>query len=125
MLIDVEIAVRLQLQIETPVMREQFQHVIKESDASGHLIAPAPLDGEGDLNLRLFAGALDASFSHRRDAPCERPSSSHVSWSAVSKRSACSRGPSVMRTHPSQPWSVERSRTRMPRRRMCSTKEVA
>src|SRR4029077_8367915 len=103
MLVHIEIAARLQSQIEAAVMREQFQHVIKEPDAGRHLVASSPFNRERDLNLRLFADPLDASFSHRCHAPCAMPSSSSVSWSAVSNRSACARGPSVMRTHPSQP----------------------
>src|SRR5271169_4041762 len=103
MLVHVQIAAGVQLQIKPPVMREQFQHVVKEPDAGGHLIATAPLHRERNLNLRLFADPLDTSLPHCRDAPCAITSSSNVSWSALSNRSAWSRGPSVMRMHPSQP----------------------
>jgi hypothetical protein len=46
MLVDIEIAAGLEFQIEASMMSEEFQHVVKEPDASGHLIAPAPLNGE-------------------------------------------------------------------------------
>src|SRR5579862_1863939 len=103
MLVHVEIALCLQLQVKAAMMREQFQHVIKEADAGRHVVSPPPLDGERDLNLRFFADAIDASLSHRLDAPGAMPSSSQVSCKAASKRSACARGPNVIRTQPSHP----------------------
>src|SRR5580658_6073605 len=66
----------------------QFQHVIQEANTGRHLVASASLNGERDLNLRLFADALDVSLSHRRGAPFAMPSSSKTSCSAVSNRSA-------------------------------------
>jgi hypothetical protein len=42
MLIDIQIARRLQLQIETTVLGEQFQHVVEKTNPSGNVItAPA------------------------------------------------------------------------------------
>src|SRR5205823_723258 len=121
-LIHVEIAARLEFQIEAAMMREQFEHVVKEANTGGDPIASAPFDSERDLNLRFLTDAFNTSLSHTCGAPCGIPNSAIVLVSASSNRSVCSCGPSVMRTHPVQPWSLDRSRTRMPRRRMCSTK---
>src|SRR5579872_2164246 len=125
MLIDVEVPVSLQLQIKSSVMREEFQHVIEKTDPGRYLIAATAFDRQRNLNLRFLAHSLDMSLSHARDAPCAIPNSSCVCRNALSKLSACSRGPRVMRTHPSHPRSADRSLTRIPRCRINSTNREA
>src|SRR5208282_4724477 len=70
MLIHVEIATRPERQVESSVVREELQHMVEEPDAGGHLIAPASLNGQRDLYLCFFAGALDTSSSHGWGSPC-------------------------------------------------------
>ena len=65
-----QIAVGLELQIESAMMGKQLQHVVEETYAGGHLIAAASLDGQGQLNLRFLAHAVYGSLPHRRQAPC-------------------------------------------------------
>src|SRR5579863_4514936 len=103
MLIYVKITARLQFEVETPVMCKQLQHVIEETNARRYLISPAPFDRQGNLDLRFLAVSLDRSLPHDFDAPCAIPSSSKVSCNAASNRSVSARGPSVIRTQPSQP----------------------
>src|SRR5579863_635886 len=103
MLVHVEIAICLELQVEASVVREEFEHVIKETNARGYFVAPAPFNRERNLNLRFFAQTLDSSFSHAGVAPWRMPSSVKVSRRAASRRSVCARGPRVIRT---QPWQL-------------------
>ena len=68
-LIDVEVAASFQFEIEAAVVREQFEHVIEEADAGRDLITATAFDGQSDnSDVRLFAGAFDAAFSHSSDS---------------------------------------------------------
>src|SRR5437763_4815402 len=69
-LVDMQIAVGLELQIESAMMGKQLQHVVEETYAGGDLIAAASLDGQGQPNLRFLAHAVYGSLPHRRPAPC-------------------------------------------------------
>ena len=59
MLIDIQVARSLQLQIKSTVLCEQFQHVIEKADAGRDLIGPLAVDGKAAANLRFFRNALD------------------------------------------------------------------
>ena len=85
-LVHIEIALGSQVEIESAVMREEFQHVIEEADAGRDVIASAAIDRKRGANLRLSGIALDDGFSHRANASLMRVSSS-VSRNAVSRRS--------------------------------------
>ena len=63
-LVDVEIAVGVKLQIEAAVLGEQLQHVIEEADAGGDVVAAAAFDLERAADLGLFGVALDGGGSH-------------------------------------------------------------
>jgi hypothetical protein len=58
-LIDVEVALRLQFQIEAAVPREQFQHVIEEADASGDLILAATVHDQNEAYVGLVGLAAE------------------------------------------------------------------
>ena len=59
MLIYLQIAVGLQLKIKRAVPREQFQHMIEESNAGRDLIIAVPLDHEPSTNLRFRRFPID------------------------------------------------------------------
>ena len=60
MLIDIQIARGLQLQIEAAVLGEQLQHVIEEANAGGDVVAALAVEVQRAANLRLLGVALDA-----------------------------------------------------------------
>ena len=53
MLVHIEIAGALQLQIESAVPREQLQHVIEEANAGGDLVLAFAFDRQPDGDARL------------------------------------------------------------------------
>jgi hypothetical protein len=53
MLIDVEIAARVDRQVERAVAREQLQHVVEKADAGPHLIPALAVQAERQRDLRL------------------------------------------------------------------------
>src|SRR5271166_5791864 len=120
MLVHVEVALRSQLQVERAVARHQLKHVIEEADSAADLGAAAAFDGERNANVGLVRLAVNVSAPH---AVTSLPSfsSSATSRRAVIRRFVCSVVPTVMRTHPSQPGSLDRSRTSIPRVRMATT----
>src|SRR5271166_5994435 len=119
-LVHVEIAVRLQLQVERAVARNQLQHMVEKTDSAADLGATVAFDGQRDANVGFFGLAMNAGVPH---AVTSVPSCSSAvtSRKAAISRSVCSAVPIVMRTHPSQPGSAERLRTRMPRCRIAAT----
>jgi len=119
-LIDIEIADGLERQIERPMARHQFQHVVEEADATGNVRAAMAFQGECDVDLGFVGLAVNAGASH---AVTSLPSSSSrtTSPSAAMSWVVCTSLPMVMRTQPAQPGSLERSRTRTARCRMADT----
>jgi hypothetical protein len=143
-LIDVQIAVALEVEIEGAVAREELEHVIEEANAGGNFIAALALDGEfeidaclrgvprDDCSASLCIGAFAGHRSETRGAPpfghigahlrafrghcAPSPSRSvaSVRCRAAAASRICSRVPMVMRTRPSHPGSEERSRTSTP-----------
>jgi uncharacterized 2Fe-2S/4Fe-4S cluster protein (DUF4445 family) len=65
MLVHVQVAFGVELQIEAAMLGEQLQHVIEEADAGGDLVAAAAFDLERAADLRLFGVALDGGSSHQ------------------------------------------------------------
>ena len=63
-LVHVEIAIGVELQVEAAVLGEELQHVIQEADAGGDLVAAAAFDFERAADSRLLGVALDGGGSH-------------------------------------------------------------
>ena len=59
MLIDVEIAGGLHLQIEAAVPRDEVEHVIEEADAGAVLEAALAVERQRELDLRFRRAAID------------------------------------------------------------------
>ena len=98
MLIDVEIAARVDRQVERAVPREQLQHVIEKADAGAHVVPALAVERERQRDLRLRRPSIDYRAAHRTS-----------SITAMARR-VCSTMPVAMRRQPAQPGSVERSR---------------
>ena len=58
-LIDVEVARGLHLQVEAAVARDQIQHVIEKADAGAVVVAALAVEGQRHLDLRLGRPAID------------------------------------------------------------------
>ena len=63
-LIDVEVAGRVQRQVEAAVPREQLEHVIEEADAGADVVAALAVDDQPSADLRL--GRLPIERGARR-----------------------------------------------------------
>src|ERR1051325_3930577 len=99
------------------MVREQFQHVIKKTDACGYLVLTAPINIESDLNVGFFCLAMNFGFPHFATFSCN-PICSKTSGSVAIRRALCSADPTVMRTQSLQPGSFDRSRHKLPRSRI-------
>ena len=64
MLVHIQIAVGVQLQIKAAMLGEQLQHVIEETNAGRDLVSAAPFDRQAAADLRFFGVALDGGLSH-------------------------------------------------------------
>src|SRR5262249_59410450 len=98
MLIDVEVAGRGDLEVEGPMAREQLEHVVEKANPRSHAVAAAAVESELQGDLRLSGPAIDQRAAHS------------TSSSTSMHRRVCSTTPVLMRRHPAQPGSVERSR---------------
>ena len=65
-LVDVEIALGLEREIETAMLREKLEHVIEESNTGRDIVASTPFDLESRVNLRLLRVAHDLCRPHER-----------------------------------------------------------
>ena len=63
-LIDVEIAVRVDAQIERAVAREQLEHVIEESDAGRDVVPASAVEFDPHPDLRLRRPSVDQGAAH-------------------------------------------------------------
>jgi hypothetical protein len=97
-LVDVEIAFRVDLQIERAVTREELEHVIQEPDAGRDRVAAASLERQRHPDLRLGCLAIDHAASH------------NISSMASRQRRVCSTMPVVTRIQPAHPGSADLSR---------------
>src|SRR6185436_995117 len=97
MLIYVEIAGRLDLQIETAVPGEELEHVVEEPDSCRDLVAPSAFETDCQGDLRLGRLPIDYRAPHSTSSSTARP------------RRVCSTMPAVMRMQPSHPGSLPRS----------------
>src|SRR5439155_20941278 len=98
MLIDVEVAGGLDLEIESAMTRDQLQHVIEKADPGVNPVASSAVERQPQRDLRLSRAAADYGAAH-----------STSSITAMQRR-VCSTIPAAMRMQPAQPGSVERSR---------------
>src|SRR5690606_25916292 len=98
-LIHVEIARGLQLQVEAAMLGKQLEHVVEKPDAGADLVPSLALDPEGDPDLRLAGLADDYALAQR------------ISSMAAMHCAVCSTSPVVMRMQPSHPGWPCRSRT--------------
>src|SRR6185436_17712073 len=97
-LVDVEIAARVNPQVEGAVARHQLQHVIEKTDAGADVVPPLALERDRQLDLRLGRLPVDYGAEH-----------STSSMTAIARR-VWSTIPVAMRRQPAHPGSVERSR---------------
>jgi len=98
MLIDVEIAARLDAEIEGAMTRHQLQHVIEKPDAGAHRVLSATVERDPQADLRLVRAPIDYGAAHRTS-----------SITAMARR-VCSTIPVATRRDPAHPGSVDRSR---------------
>src|SRR5262249_7559149 len=98
-LIDVEITLGLDLEVESAVTGEQFQHVVQKTYSGLHLIAAAAFDGQSDLNVGLCGRAMERGFPHL-DTPGRHLD--RICSSTASTRSISARVPTLTRTQPGQ-----------------------
>jgi hypothetical protein len=63
-LVDIQVAGGLQLQIESAVFRKQLQHVIEKADAGGDVVLSPAVDFQRAADLRFLCVPLNASRSH-------------------------------------------------------------
>src|SRR5438105_4282371 len=96
--------------------------MVKEAYPGRNVVSAFAVEDEGHTNLRLVCVANKLGFPHQSPPACCRlaavPNCDQISCNAKMRRSVCEVVPSVMRTHPAQPGSEWRSRTRMPRLRI-------
>src|SRR5204863_4156958 len=110
MLIDVEVAGGLDLEIEPAMARDQLQHVIEKADPGVDPVASPAVERQPQRDIRLSRAAADYGAAH-----------STSSITAMQRR-VCSTMPAAMRMQPAQPGSVERSRMYTPRAKAPSTR---
>jgi hypothetical protein len=65
MLIDVQVANGVDLQITGGVPGNEFQHVIQKANAGADPIPPAPIQVQPDANMRLGRSPINAGASQR------------------------------------------------------------
>ena len=97
-LVDVQVAGRIDLQIEGAMTRQQLEHMVEKPYPRVDAVSALTFEAELDRNLRLFRSPIDQRAAH------------NTSSMAAIQRRVCSTTPVAMRTQPSQPGSVERSR---------------
>src|SRR5581483_2344900 len=119
-LVDIQITGCGQVQVETPMPRKQFQHVVEKADPSGDGISTAAFEHQSHADIGFRCSALDLGPPHAL-APCFATNCGATSRRTVMSCVVCASVPMVMRTQPSQPASALRSRTRMPRLLSAST----
>ena len=64
MLIHIEIAFNLELEIEATMMSKQLEHMIEETDSSGDLVMTAAFNDQGGVDVGLLGSSLNRGSSH-------------------------------------------------------------
>src|SRR6185437_4325134 len=113
MLVHVEIAARGEIQIEGAVPRDLLEHVIEKTNAGPDARAALPIQIYAHANLGFAGHAVHGCLSHWRPHlnVLGMGFLGRIRSSSRRNRRACRVVPSVMRTYPSPPKSLERSRT--------------
>src|SRR5258708_27693727 len=102
MLVNIKISRGVKLQIKGPVMCEQFQHMIEKADAGGDFVSSLSFDLKTNAYVGFFGRAIKRGLPHRVTFS-RSPNPVNTSRRQASKRSLCSRIPTVMRTQPLHP----------------------
>src|SRR4029077_3907503 len=97
--------------------------MIEESNTGRYFVLSTPVNVQDKLNGGLIRFSRNAGLSHAEGFPSQ-PISLRIAGNALRKRSVWACQPAVTRTHPWQPQSDERSRTRMFRFFMQRTKSA-
>ncbi len=97
-LVDIEVAFGRDLQVESTVPGDELQHVIEEPDPGADVIAAPAVELQPQRNGSFRRDPVDYAAPHK------------TSSSASTQRVVCSTTPVVIRAHPSQPGSPDRSR---------------
>src|SRR5579884_44916 len=132
MLIDIEIAIAPEAKIKPAMASEQLQHVIEEANAGGDFVLATPIDVQHQCDFGFVRIAVQLGGPHGAPAcacvgdfsGATQSMAFNTFGSVCKSRSVCSAAPTVMRTQPSHPGSLLRSRTRMPRFFISETKSA-
>src|SRR5271156_5237494 len=108
-LVHIQIAARREIHIQPAVARDLLQHVIEESNSRRDLRLAAAIEVQPQADVGFFRPSLQRRLPH---------SNLFSSWRSSR---VCASVPSVIRTYPSPPKSLERSRTRIPLRANAAT----
>ena len=65
-MVDVEIALRLDGQVNARMARQQVQHMVEEADSGRNRRRAGPVEIDRDLDVGLLGGALDRTLAHER-----------------------------------------------------------
>ena len=63
-LVDIQVAVCFETEIETSMVREQLEHVVKETNPCRNLVAPSTIDIQLQPNVGFFGWPMDSRGSH-------------------------------------------------------------
>ena len=78
-LVDVQVALGLQLDVDPGVARQELEHVVEEADAGRDLGAAGAVEVQLDGDLGLLGGAGDLARAHRELLEIAPPSTSKIS----------------------------------------------
>src|SRR5262245_47628551 len=98
MLIHVQIAGRLDRQVEGAVPGDQLQHVVEKANAAAGGVDPLAVEADLQRDLRFGGPTIDYGAAHTSSS------------STLMNRWVCSTTPAATRRQPSHPGSVDRSR---------------
>src|SRR2546421_3963124 len=121
MLIDFDVAPRLEAEVEQPVHRQQLEHVVEERKAALNARFARAVEREADLDVRLLRPPDPA----RRAQGGHRPRSARTSRRASKSRSFSVRLPIVARSDSPASGHDDTSRTRTPRSRSAACNAAA
>ena len=97
-LVDVQVAGRIDLGIEGAMAGQQLEHMVEKPYPRVDAVSALAFEAELDRNLRLFGSPIDQRAAH------------NTSSITAMQRLVCSTMPVAMRIRPAQPGSVERFR---------------
>src|SRR5262249_7146666 len=110
--VDLEVALRLDGEVESRVLSELFDHVVEERDAGGDARRSGSVDDKRDGDGRLLGLTPQLGAPRRRTDIGHRTTSGRASPSAARNASFSAGVPTVTRKQPSIRGHEEKSRTR-------------